>query len=141
MYIGQSWLSYNGSSIIPRIMPSTISLFQTYLLLWTSIAPWSTSNPSKRASDCPGHTASNIKQTQNSVTADLTLAGSECNLHGQDLINLKFSADFQTGMSFQFLRCSMLEMKYLYKLFLMHPSTFGYGLHGTDPLHPHLIGP
>lgn len=77
-------------------MPASITFLQTCLLLWTAFARWSLSVPSKRA-DCPGYEASNVKQTDNSVTADLTLIGSECNIFGKDLKDLKFVAEYQTG--------------------------------------------
>jgi alpha-glucosidase len=78
-------------------MPEPILLFQACLLLWSTFASWVHSVPLKRA-DCPGYKASNVQQTDNGITADLTLAGSECNVHGKDLKDLKFLAEFQTGM-------------------------------------------
>jgi hypothetical protein len=95
-YIGQSWLSSNGSFALSHVMPASITFFQTCLLLWAACARWSLSVPLKRA-DCPGYKASNVRQTDNSVTADLTLAGSECNIYGKDLKDLKFVAEYQTG--------------------------------------------
>jgi alpha-glucosidase len=51
----------------------------------------------KRESDCPGYTASSIEQTKVRLTADLTLAGEQCNIHGKDVRDLKFIAEYQTG--------------------------------------------
>ena len=46
---------------------------------------------------CPGYTASNVKQTANSLTADLTLAGEACNVFGEDIQDLKLLVEYQTG--------------------------------------------
>lgn len=58
---------------------------------------WTQSAPLKRADDCPGYTASNVQKTDRGITADLTLAGAECNVYGTDLHDLKFEASYQTG--------------------------------------------
>lgn len=55
--------------------------------------------PLKRADSCPGYMASNVQRADSKFTADLTLAGTECNIHGQDLKDLKFVAEWQTGTS------------------------------------------
>jgi hypothetical protein len=49
--------------------------------------------------ECPGYIASNIQSTASSLTADLHLAGPECNIYGNDLKDLCFKAEYQTGMS------------------------------------------
>ena len=49
-------------------------------------------------SDCPGYTASNVKTDTNSVTADLTLAGTACNIYGDDITSLKLLVEYQTGV-------------------------------------------
>ncbi|RAH43585.1 putative alpha-glucosidase [Aspergillus brunneoviolaceus CBS 621.78] len=46
--------------------------------------------------DCPGYKASNVKKDTNSLTADLTLAGSPCNSYGTDLRDLKLLVEYQT---------------------------------------------
>ena len=48
--------------------------------------------------ECPGYIASNIQSTASSVTADLRLAGPACNIYGSDLKDLRFKAEYQTGM-------------------------------------------
>jgi alpha-glucosidase len=78
-------------------MPEPILFFQLCLLLCSTFASWARSIPLKRA-DCPGYKASNVQQTDNGLTADLALAGSECNIHGKDLKELRFLAEVQTGM-------------------------------------------
>jgi hypothetical protein len=78
-------------------MPATFTFLHTIFLLWTSFLHWGSSVPLKRADSCPGYKASNVQRSASSLTADLTLAGTECNIHGQDLKDLKFSAQWQTG--------------------------------------------
>ncbi|KAF2005735.1 glycoside hydrolase family 31 protein [Amniculicola lignicola CBS 123094] len=95
-YIGQSWLANNGSTALYHVMPATITFLQACLVLWSSLAPWAISSPLRRAGDCPGYKASNFKRTDSGITADLTLAGSGCNIHGQDLEDLRFLAEYQT---------------------------------------------
>lgn len=47
---------------------------------------------------CPGYTASNVQDDGGRVTADLALAGTACNVYGDDLTNLKLEVEYQTGM-------------------------------------------
>lgn len=47
---------------------------------------------------CPGYQASNVKTQHGAVVgADLTLAGTACNVYGTDLDNLKLEIEYQTG--------------------------------------------
>jgi len=46
---------------------------------------------------CPGYTASNLQDSGSKVTADLTLAGTACNVYGDDLTDLKLEVEYQTG--------------------------------------------
>lgn len=46
---------------------------------------------------CPGYTVSNVQQTQGTITADLTLSGTACNVYGTDVENLKLLVEYQTG--------------------------------------------
>lgn len=99
-YIGQSWLTSNSSLSIASAMPSsTIGFLQSCLLLWSTLSPWGLSAPTGGLTDCPGYTASNVKKTDSGITADLKLSGPECNVHGQDLHDLKFLVEYQTGTS------------------------------------------
>ncbi|KAF2122790.1 alpha-glucosidase b [Lophiotrema nucula] len=77
-------------------MPASIAFLQTCLFFWSSIVRWADSAPLRRADDCPGYKASNVQTTDNGITADLTLAGSGCNIYGQDLNDLKFLVEYQT---------------------------------------------
>jgi alpha-glucosidase len=46
---------------------------------------------------CPGYKASSVQHDENSLTADLSLAGDPCNTYGTDLGNLKLKVDYETG--------------------------------------------
>lgn len=46
---------------------------------------------------CPGYTASNVKITDSGVTADLALAGTACNVYGDDLQGLTLQVVYETG--------------------------------------------
>jgi alpha-glucosidase len=48
---------------------------------------------------CPGYKAINIKEQDNSLMADLVLAGDACNLYGSDLVNLTLLVEYQTSES------------------------------------------
>jgi alpha-glucosidase len=50
-------------------------------------------------STCPGYTATNIDVTDVGLTADLSLAGTACNVYSEDLQELKLVVEHQTGMS------------------------------------------
>lgn len=102
-YIEQAWHPRNnGSLITDYAMPALrTTLLQSLLLLSASLFRWTSAVPLRRADDCPGYKASNVVRSDSSITADLTLAGSACNLFGPDLTDLKFLAEWQTGMSIQ----------------------------------------
>ncbi|ORX95973.1 glycosyl hydrolases family 31-domain-containing protein [Clohesyomyces aquaticus] len=53
--------------------------------------------PTALGAECPGYAASNVKKTDSSLTADLTLAGPACNLFSTDLVDLKLSVEYQTN--------------------------------------------
>ncbi|KAI0521082.1 glycosyl hydrolases family 31-domain-containing protein [Xylaria bambusicola] len=46
--------------------------------------------------DCPGYTASNVVESEGKLTADLSLAGTACNIYGTDLTDLKLLVEYQT---------------------------------------------
>lgn len=46
---------------------------------------------------CPGYKAINVQQHQNSLAADLILAGDPCNVFSSDLLRLKLLVEYQTG--------------------------------------------
>lgn len=46
--------------------------------------------------DCPGYKASNVDETDNGITADLTLAGQACNVYGNDIIDLTLKVEYQS---------------------------------------------
>ena len=52
---------------------------------------------SQDLSSCPGYIASNIVSTDSTLTADLTLRGTACDVYGTDLTDLKLVVEYQTG--------------------------------------------
>ncbi|KAH7082944.1 glycosyl hydrolases family 31-domain-containing protein [Paraphoma chrysanthemicola] len=46
---------------------------------------------------CPGYTASNVVKGNSGLTADLTLAGTACNVYSDDLKDLKLVVEYQTN--------------------------------------------
>lgn len=46
--------------------------------------------------DCPGYKASNVRQEEGKITADLTLAADACNAYGEDLTDLRLLVQYQT---------------------------------------------
>ena len=65
----------------------------TGLLLLGSLGPVLAQDPSS----CPGYTASDVVQTDSSLTASLTIAGDACNVYGYDLPDLTLLVQYQTG--------------------------------------------
>ncbi|KAF2704388.1 glycoside hydrolase family 31 protein [Pleomassaria siparia CBS 279.74] len=59
-------------------------------------APRALDAPNSTLADCPGYTASNVVKTDSSLTADLSLNGSACNLFSDDLKDLKLLVEYQT---------------------------------------------
>ncbi|KAH9878027.1 hypothetical protein J1614_003244 [Plenodomus biglobosus] len=45
---------------------------------------------------CPGYTASNVQNDGSRVTANLALAGTACNVYGDDLTDLRLEVEYQT---------------------------------------------
>ncbi|OAA65035.1 alpha-glucosidase [Cordyceps fumosorosea ARSEF 2679] len=45
---------------------------------------------------CPGYTASNVQTTDSGLTAELTLAGTACNVYGEDLKDLILQVTYET---------------------------------------------
>lgn len=45
---------------------------------------------------CPGYAASNVQTSSTGLTADLTLAGTACNVYGDDLQNLTLTVAYET---------------------------------------------
>ncbi|KAG0649653.1 Alpha-glucosidase [Hyphodiscus hymeniophilus] len=45
---------------------------------------------------CPGYKASNVKQTTSGLTADLSLAGTACNVYGTDVDALSLTVEYQS---------------------------------------------
>ncbi|RDW82915.1 glycoside hydrolase family 31 protein [Coleophoma crateriformis] len=73
-----------------------------FILPWLAlITLGSASRLSVRQSDdplasCPGYEASNVKTSSSGLTADLSLAGTACNVYGDDLTNLTLEVVYET---------------------------------------------
>ena len=46
---------------------------------------------------CPGYNAQNVQTNGASITADLSLAGTACNVYGNDTQSLKLEVTYETG--------------------------------------------
>ncbi|KAJ5551992.1 Glycoside hydrolase family 31 [Penicillium sp. DV-2018c] len=66
-----------------------------YLFLLAPLVGAALVRPRSQPEDCPGYTASNVKQLGQTLTADLELAGDACNTYGQDLPSLKLLVEAQ----------------------------------------------
>lgn len=72
----------------------------TLLVAFASVGTFGSLIPRQSHSsldDCPGYAASNVEDSGSSVTADLKLAGTACNVYGDDLTDLKLEVEYQTG--------------------------------------------
>lgn len=72
------------------------------LILFGSALPALAASLAERQSpslqSCPGYTASNVQNDGGRITADLALAGTACNVYGDDLTDLKLEVEYQTGI-------------------------------------------
>ncbi|OTB00685.1 glycoside hydrolase family 31 protein [Hypoxylon sp. CI-4A] len=82
--------------------PSATSVQQTYTLLpQVDAAPSLTptindATAPNSQEDCPGYTASNVVENAQGVTADLTIAGPNCQAFGNDIHDLVLKVEYQT---------------------------------------------
>lgn len=52
---------------------------------------------SRDLTSCPGYTVSSVTNTSNTITANLKLAGTACNVNGADVADLQLLVEYQTG--------------------------------------------
>ncbi|KAK2755518.1 hypothetical protein FQN54_006458 [Arachnomyces sp. PD_36] len=64
--------------------------------LWLGTAFGAASAFAQDIGSCPGYAASNVKQSDKKITADLTLDGEPCNVYGDDIKDLKLLVEYQT---------------------------------------------
>jgi alpha-glucosidase len=78
-----------------------MAVLLSWLLVAAAVVQGSDLVPRTSSSDplasCPGYKASNIKTTESSLTADLSLAGAACNVYGDDLKSLTLKVVYETG--------------------------------------------
>lgn len=63
--------------------------------MW-SVTPTIYDSKAPDPQQCPGYKASNVAQTSNGFTADLTIAGSNCQAFGNDISDLVLEVQYQT---------------------------------------------
>lgn len=68
-------------------------------LLGAALASDLTKRQSGSLDNCPGYTATNVQDEGGRVTANLALAGTACNVYGDDLTDLRLEVEYQTGRS------------------------------------------
>ena len=54
-------------------------------------------NSDSSLDDCPGYSATNIQDDGFKLSADLSLAGTACDIYGDDLTELRLEVEYQTG--------------------------------------------
>jgi len=81
--------------------PSLVMSFITFVWrsFWCFFFSPLTADLLAPAPQCPGYIASNVLSTHSGITADLRLAGDPCNIYGNDLKQLRFKAEYQSGIS------------------------------------------
>lgn len=67
------------------------------LLLLAPLAGAAVIGSRQSSQHCPGYKASNVQEGDNTLMADLVLAGKACNTYGTDLEKLKLLVEYQTG--------------------------------------------
>ncbi|KAJ5630886.1 uncharacterized protein N7484_010986 [Penicillium longicatenatum] len=101
---------------------STASVQQTYSLLpqvdaAPSLTPTIYDSQAPNPQECPGYKASNVVQNDKGVMADLTLSGSNCQVFGNDILNLVLEVQYQAK--------ERLNVK-IYPKYLSHHNTSQY---------------
>lgn len=80
---------------------------------------------------CPGYKASNVKTSNNGLTAQLSLAGKACNVYGNDLKDLILEVTYENGKSC--LNHRLLPPSLAYTLGLAAPDRFSAASHKPNP--------
>lgn len=65
---------------------------------WLSTALGAAAVLAQDIGSCPGYAASNVKQSDRKITADLTLDGEPCDVYGDDIKDLQLLVEYQTGV-------------------------------------------
>lgn len=86
----------------PILFGFSIEAVMSYFITWLALAvagltTTSIATRSDSLADCPGYTASNVRTNANSLTADLGLAGTACDVYGYDLKNLTLKVVYETS--------------------------------------------
>ncbi|KAL5118895.1 hypothetical protein ACEQ8H_003218 [Pleosporales sp. CAS-2024a] len=84
---------------------------------------------------CPGYAASNVTKTDSSLTADLTLAGTACNVYSDDITHLKLVVEYQTNERLHVkIYDAALQVFQVHEEVLPRPSNNNVSASGSDVL-------
>lgn len=83
-------------SITPANWWKMAFLRGTFVLLALTLAARSAFVDPTVVDACPGYKATNVKTSSTGLTADLSLAGTACNVFGNDIQKLKLSVVYET---------------------------------------------
>lgn len=87
-----------STAITPASWWKMAFLRGTFVLLALTLAARSTFVDSAVLDACPGYKATNVKTSGTGLTAELSLAGTACNVFGNDIQKLKLSVVYETCM-------------------------------------------
>lgn len=87
-YAASQTVSPTGTErVIPTLSPQINAL--------PSLTPTILDGSAPNAQDCPGYKASNVVDTGHGFTADLTIAGANCQAFGNDIADLVLEVQYQ----------------------------------------------
>ncbi|KAH9911567.1 glycosyl hydrolases family 31-domain-containing protein [Epithele typhae] len=86
------WIAYSIIFCAGVVARGSSSLEQRVAALRSHDDSW----PLMNVSSCPGYTLSDLEETDDGVSARLTLAGSACNAFGHDVANLTLRVTYET---------------------------------------------
>lgn len=88
------------NNLLRHIMAKSVTVFLSWLFARSFLTASALTTRDYQGDDplatCPGYRASNIKITSTGLTADLTLAGTACNVYGDDLHDLTLEVTYET---------------------------------------------
>ncbi|KAJ4292427.1 hypothetical protein N0V90_009089 [Kalmusia sp. IMI 367209] len=84
----QTVIPTSTERVLPTLSPQVNALPSLTPTIYDDSAP----NPQ----DCPGYTASNVAETDHGFTADLNIAGENCQAFGNDIAELVLEVQYQT---------------------------------------------
>jgi len=79
------------------IFPLGVGLALASTVAGAAISLRQSSDSERSVEGCPGYSASNVQTSGTGLTADLTLAGSACNVYGRDIQDLRLIVNYDNG--------------------------------------------